>query len=248
MRNAVAVCFLMPLLAAPGAAAAGLYESTTIVTGMDARSRPDGLMRALRQVLVKVSGNPAWLDPALHDKAGIAGTTPGDAVQSLIYLDRFTNLPKHDEQGTRDRPYDLIARFDAAAVDTLLRKGGDKPWPLPRPVLAVAIKVTPMAGPAFAMRADTDVDERHRGALLDAADRLGLEIALPAVLAPPPPPTGSITVEGNMVWSDTDAGWNSMWQVSIAGVAHRWEGRGEGFDAAYRTGLGGAAAVLSGHR
>ena len=243
MRSLGALCLLVPLLAAHGAAASGLYESSTIVTGMDARSRPDGLRITLRQVLVKVSGNPGWLnDPR------VAQADPAAALQSLLYLDRFTNMPKHDEQGSRDRPFDLVARFDATALDALLLGWGDRPWPLPRPVMAIAIQVMPRTGPPFSLHADTDVDERHRGALLAAAERIGLEIALPAVLDPPPRPPESMQLEGHLVWSDADAGWNSTWAISVEGVTHRWQGRDEGFDAAYRTGLGGAAAALSGHR
>ncbi len=241
MCRTARLCLLLLLFGAP-AAGADLYGSVTIVSGMDGRSRPEGLMRALRQVLVKVSGNPAWLDdPRVGD------SRPDQAVRSLAYLDRFTNLPKHDEQGSRDRPYDLVAHFEPGAVDGLLRGWGDAPWPEPRPTLAVDIVIAPRVGPAFPMRADTDTDERHRGALLAAADLIGLEVAIPATLAPKPPPAGSLHLVGRLEWSDRDAGWNSEWQVERSGAVHRWAGRGEGFDAAYRTGLLGAAASLSGH-
>jgi len=47
----------------PGwAAAADLYEASTIVTGTVAETRSDGLARCLREVLVKVSGDPALAD------------------------------------------------------------------------------------------------------------------------------------------------------------------------------------------
>ncbi len=36
-----------------------LYTAMAIVTGTDMRSRPAGFARCLREVLVKVSGNPA---------------------------------------------------------------------------------------------------------------------------------------------------------------------------------------------
>ena len=90
------------------------------------------LARCLRDVLVAASGNPAWLDDPRVDRLA---PDPGALLQDLAYLDRMSDQPRHDEQGTRDRPYDLIAWFDPAHVDALLAQLGDRPWRGERPAL-----------------------------------------------------------------------------------------------------------------
>ena len=194
-------------------------------------------------VLAKASGNPAWLDDARARQAD-----PMTALRSLAYLDRMSDQPKHDEQGSRDRPYDLVAAFDPAAIDAALRGWGDAPWDGPRPVLAVAVTIRTRRGDTIAMHADTDSDERHRAALLAAADRFGVALAIPAVLLPVPPPAGSPVLVGHMVWSDAEFGWVGEWTLDWGGAVHRWGERGVGFDAAYRDAIAGAVRVLSGHR
>jgi hypothetical protein len=56
----------------------------------------------------------------------------------------------------------------------------------------IAVDASPRVGPPFHLQADTDIDGHRRGALLTAAERLGLEIALPVALAPLPRPAGSV--------------------------------------------------------
>lgn len=242
MRAFLALLLLLAPAALSPARAAGLYEARTIVTGMDGRSRPEGLRRTLAQVLAKVSGNPA-----LADDPRLAAMDPAPLLRAFAYLDRMSDHPKRDEQGTRDRPYDLVARFDPAAIDALLRQWGDAPWPAPRPTIAAQVVVTPRSGPPLPVRADTDADERHRAALLDAADRFGLDLVLPASLAPVEPPPGSPVLQGTLRWSDVEAGWTAEWHLGWGGGTRRWGLRGAGFDAAYRDAMAGVAAALSGH-
>ena len=234
------LCFL---LATSSAAAAGLYEAQVIVTGTDGRSRPEGLAACLAQVLAKVSGNPA-----VADDPRVARLSAPALLRSFAYLDRMSDQPKHDEQGTRDRPYDLVARFDPAAVDDALRGLGLRPWPLPRPEVAADIRILPRQAPPMRLQSDTDQDERHRAALLAAGERFGLEIALrPASGIAAPISTGAATLAGELAWSDADAGWSGSWRLSWAGRDWIWQVRGVSFDEAYRNAVGGAAAILSGN-
>lgn len=234
----LAMSALLPAVAV----ADGLYEARSIVTGMDERSRPDGFRRALGLVLVKVSGNPA-----LDADSRLTGVDLGPLLRGFVYLDRMSDIPKHDEQGSRDRPYDLVVRFDPAAIDGLLRSWGDAAWPVPRPLLAVDVTIFPRRGDAMPLRADTDSDERHRGALLAAAERFGLEVLIPARLPPVlAAPRDVARLQGVLRWSDADAGWVAAWRLEWAGGVREWGVRGVGFDAAYRDGVGGVAAVLSG--
>ena len=246
MRRAAAL--LIPLLLAPllplGAArAAGLYEAQAITTGTDSRERPAALAACLAQVLAKVSGNPALLDDPRVSALGPAA--PG-LLAGFAYLDRTGNLPKHDEQGTRDRPYDLLARFDPAGIDAALFGLGEVPWLVhrDRPWVFADISIAPRGGgPALSLLADTDGDERHRAALLAAADRFGLPVLLrPSDGAAPAAPA---TLRGRIAWAGD--GWDGAWTLHWAGRQRAWSIRGVSFDEAYRNAAAGAAAALSGH-
>ena len=232
------------------AQALGLYEASVIVTGTDARSRPAGLGQALAQVLAKVSGNPALLDDP--QVAALAPAAPG-LVAALAYLDQMSDQPRHDEQGSRDRPYDLVVRFDPPSLDALLQGLGETPWRTRPPVL-VDLRIEPRSGPAMPLRADTVNDERHRAALLAAADLAGLQVVLPLDrtagagparpdLAPPPP---ELVLRGTVSWVE-GAGWAGRFTLPWRGRERAWTVEGVSFDEAYRTAMRGAARVLSGH-
>ena len=239
-RMLLCLMLMVVMLQAGPAAASGLYEARVIVTGADLRSRPEGLTACLAQVLVKVSGNPALLDDPR-----LAALAPGPLVQGIAYLDRMSDQPKHDEQGTRDRPYDLVARFDPAGIDAALRGLGQAPWTGNRPALLAEITILPRDGPALALRADTDPDERHRAALLAAAERFGIEVLLrPAAGEPPHPPAGAVVLQGTLSWREDQFGWVGAWR--LAGREPAWGIAGVGFDAAYRNAIGGAVGILSG--
>ena len=231
----------MVLLAAPALAAdPGLFTCRVIVTGTDLRTRPEALERCIRRVVVKVTGRPSLED----DPRTAAIARHGEAlIEDLVYLDRMSDVPHHDEQGTRDRPYDLIAHVAPERLGQELTKAGLRPW-LERPKLVAHIQVTPKDGAGFVLDADGDAGERQRQALLAAADRFGLRVALPtgAQAQSGVAPDG-VPLEGELAWSDADFGWNAAWR--LGGDGARWEVRGVSFDEAYRAGLGGAAERLA---
>lgn len=242
-RWTVAACVLALLPAARVAAQAlppSPYSARTIVTGMDPRSRPEGLARCLRDVLVAASGNPAWLDDPRVDRLA---PDPAALLQDLAYLDRMSDQPRHDEQGTRDRPYDLIAWFDPARIDALLAQLGDRPWKGERPALAVQVQVVSRGGAAFPLLADGDPDERFRGALLAAAARAGMRVSLPRADGGLP---GGVPVTGTLRWSDAEYGWVGEWTMDRDGP-QRWRVAGVSYDEAFRSLVRGAAQLLSGH-
>ena len=239
MRRAL---FALLLLSAP-AGATGLYEGSVIVTGTDARGRPAGLGAALAQVLAKVSGNPALLDSP--QVAALAPAAPG-LVDSLAYLDRMSDLPLHDEQGTRDRPYDLLVRFNPALLDAMLQGLGETPWRT-RPPLAVLLQVEPRGGIPTVLHADTPADDRHRAALLDAADHAGLQVALPLLVPGAAPlPLPDLQLRGTLTWQEGQ-GWAGAFTLPWRGRDRNWTVSGVGFDAAYRAAIQGTVRVLSGH-
>src|SRR3954452_19837318 len=106
MRRPLLLACAMLAIAAHTRAGVDLFACRVIVTGTDMRSRPDGLARCLRDVVVKVTGKPSLAEDART--SAIAQRADG-LVEDFVYLDRMSGIPHHDEQGTRDRPYDLVA-------------------------------------------------------------------------------------------------------------------------------------------
>ncbi|MBV9749890.1 MAG: DUF2066 domain-containing protein [Acetobacteraceae bacterium] len=253
---------LLPAVSAaqPAGSPESLYRCSVIVTGTDMRGRSDAMGQCLRRVMVKVSGDPALADdPRLDHVASSAGTL----AESFAYFDRMSDIPHHDEQGSRDRPYDLVVDFDPAKVDAALTAVGSAAWRT-RPALVMAVRVKDRKGDDYMLSADGADGERQREALFAAADRFGLRvILLPEQDSPGRNATGPefvaraartvrstplAALTGTLVWSDADAGWVGSWHVAQDRHEGSWGIRGVSFDDAFRSAIGGAAAVLSGHR
>lgn len=236
MRTTPLLCALL-LLAGPACAQSDLLACRVIVTGSDLRSRPEGLARCVRAVVVKVTGKPGLAE----DPRTAAITAHADElVDDFVYLDRMSDLPRHDEQGSRDRPYDLIAHVNAAQLTAALQAAGLRPW-LERPALTVSIAIRTRDGAAFAMTPDGDDSERHRQSLLAAAEQFGMRVVLPRSAR-----ANRLLLRGAVAWSEGDFGWNAEWQLVRDGdPVGAWTVRGVSFDDAYRAGVGGAAERLA---
>jgi uncharacterized protein len=268
LKLTAAIMCLAALLMAGADVDAGeagdLYRARTIVTGQGRASRQARFAECLEQVLVKVSGDPRLAEePAV---AAIAGRADGFAVD-FDYRDRMAGIPVHDEQGTRDRPYDLTVGFDPAKIDAALRSLGDEPWRAPRPrvVALLAVRLGPTS---YVLASDGAHGRDQREALADAAERFGLPVTLPdevtlaeASLSYESLPTldparldatakalgGDVALIGDMRWSEASLGWIADWRLDAQDKSHRWQIRGVGFDAAFRNAMAGVAQILSGH-
>ncbi len=258
---ALGACALLPSAAlAQGTGGGSLDRCAVIVTGTDMRSRPSGMAQCLRRVLVKVSGDPALADDPRVDRLA---PEAGALAEDLAYFDRMSDVPRRDEQGSRDRPFDLVVDFDPAKIDALLARLGVSPWRTGRPVLVAVLEIKDQHGGRYRLSGDGGDGERQREALFAAAERFGMRVVLPldadaaaqgaateAVVAEtarhvPSAPAAALT--GSLVWSDADAGWVGAWHVAYGGREASWGIRGVSFDEAFRSAVGGAAAVLSGH-
>jgi hypothetical protein len=245
-------------------AADDLYRAQAIVTGEGEAERARGFALCLEAVLVKVSGDPLLSrEPALAAlKSQAAGFVTG-----FDYHDRMAGIPVHDEQGTRDRPFDLTVAFDPPKIDAALRKLGRAPWPQPRTRLTVLLGVRD-ATAAYVLAEDGERGLGQRQSLAAIAAQRGIAITLPSTallagghvtyreIAAAAAPRldalasksgGDAALSGTLVWTEAALGWTAQWRLAWRGREHRWRIGGVSFDDAFRNGVDGAVAVLSGH-
>jgi hypothetical protein len=243
-------------------AAEDLYRAQTVVTGQGEANRLTGFASCMEDVLIKVSGAQKL---AGDRRLAAYKSKAKDFVRAFSYRDQFSGKPKRDEQGTRDRPYDLTVDFDKEKIDGALKALGLKPWLSHRPVLAVLVEME-QGERKFIVTAEGAQSDLQRDALLAAAAKRGMNIVLPtaaalatasvngAELSTLPSSTlaslvaeqgGEVALVGRLVWDDRELGWATQWQIDRRGRQHRWQVRGVTFDEAFRRGIGGAAQVLS---
>ena len=246
------------------AAASDLYRATAFVTGEGEAERARGFALCLDEVLVKVSGDPGISRDRVLTRleAEAAGFVAG-----FDYHDRMSGIPVHDEQGTRERPFDLTVTFDPGKIDAALRRLGRAPWREPRPRLAVLLGVRD-ATAAYVLAEDGTRGLGQREALAQTASRRGIPVALPrttlleahrltyATLAAAAPKRldalarvsgGDAALGGTLVWTEARLGWTARWRLVWDGRERRWQVSGVSFDDAFRNAMDHAAAILSGH-
>lgn len=265
VMTVVSLAALLTLCAGAMAATdADLYRTKVTVPGQGETNRITGFAAALEDVLIKASGAEKLNgDRRLFQYKAKAK----DFVRAFSYRDQFFGKPIRDEQGTRDRPFDLTVDFEEGRIDELLGKLGLKPWLSHRPSLAVFVEMEQGAKNTF-VTADGSQSDLQREALLAAADKRGMTVALPDATAlaksnitgaefktpsfPALAPVGTalggeVVLVGRLVWDDRDLGWATQWQMAWGGQTHRWQMRGLTFDETFRRGIGGAAQILSGN-
>lgn len=238
----------------------GLYQADTIVTGTDMRSRPSGFAECLRQVLLKVSG-----DPNLRDDprvAALAAHADG-FVTRFTYVDPRAAIRPHDDQGTYDRSQNLTVWFDPARIDAALTELGDPPWRGPRPVIVPVLIVRGMGVPHIATyllsaeaRGEAPV---QRQSFANSAAKYGMTVPIPTDAqlaawgiatsgfpAPPAQPDAAV-VAGTLEFRPAALGWVGMWRLSWQGRSYEWGDSGVGFDEAFDDLVRGAMRIVSGH-
>src|SRR5258706_8213243 len=129
---------LMCCTATMAAAADDLYRAQAVVTGQGEANRIIGFASCLEDVLIKVSGA---LKLAGDPRLAVYKSSAGDFVGAYRYHDQMSGTPTRDEQGTRDRPYDLIVDFNEKKIVDLLNALGITPWLSHRPVVAVFVEM-----------------------------------------------------------------------------------------------------------
>ena len=244
-------------------AADDLYRAQAIVTGQGEANRIIGFASCLEDVLIKVSGAQKL---AGDRRLAAYKSNAKGFVRAFGYHDQMSGTPTRDEQGTRDRPYDLIVDFDETKIDDLLKALRLKPWLSHRPVLAVFVEMQ-QGLKSYMVTADADQAAIQRESLLAAAAKRGMTAALPSAAALAESSIngaefgtttsskfgsvaarqgGEVALIGRLVWVDRELGWATQWQMDWHSRTRRWRIRGVTFDEAFRRGIGGAAQILSG--
>ena len=233
-----------------------LYQAVAIVTGSDMRSRPTGFARCLREVLVKVSG-----EPRLQGDARVSALAAhADAlVASFDYEDLDAAVKHHDDQGTYDRPFALTVRFDPARIDKALADLGERPWRGERPVVVPVLTVRGFSM-SYLLSAESPAGADLRAAFADVARDFGLRVLFPTnaemaawhvtlgrLPSPPasPAPHRALVV-GTLEFQRALPGWTGSWRMRWRGVDYAWGIRGVNFDEAFRDIIRGIVRVASG--
>jgi hypothetical protein len=258
----IAVGIVLPAQAGAAGESPDLYQVRVLVTGQGAENRDDALQRGLAGVLIKVSGDPE-IAAAAH------GLAAAPLVKDFRYRDLMAGIPVHDEQGTRQRPYEMTIDFDPGKVDAALAGLGETAWTGERPRIAVFVAVR-NGDASYVLSSDGTRGIDQRDSLAAAAWSAGLPIVLPtaADLARmdfsvdtftstdperliAPATGGGVVLAGRLVWDAAMLGWATDWRLaepgSDPGADRAWHRDKVSFDEAFRAGMRGAAAILSGH-
>src|SRR6516162_4089883 len=160
--------------------AGGIYQATVITTGSDTRFRNAGFAQALREVLVKASGEPR-LAKDRRVEALIQGAHR--RVAFFSYRDQMEGIHHHDDQGTYDRPFDLTVQFDWLSINSALAGLGEKPWLDERPTIVPVILVRGHDRPfnqQYLISDEEPAGEAQRNSLSYCAQKYGLGLRFPS--------------------------------------------------------------------
>jgi hypothetical protein len=106
------------------AAGADLYRTKVTVTGQGEANRMVGFVACLEDVLIKASG----AQKLAGDRRLAAYKSKAKGfVTAFSYRDQFSGKPIRDEQGTRDRPYDLTVDLRRARSTTFSSRLASSP-------------------------------------------------------------------------------------------------------------------------
>ena len=238
----------------PAAASAevALYEAEVGWSGGDAEDRVAAFRRALRQVLVKVTGLRRVAEAAEYEPL-VAN------AQGLVQQYQLRTVTVGSGETAVQEPR-LWARFDESAVDRLVREAGLPAWSRTRPSVLAWVAVERDGAPRMAGSEGTGdvVDILRRGAawrgmplalpLLDLEDlarvgpseiRAGAEEQVRAASERYRP--GGILIG----WIERGVLWEARWSLLLPGAAQRWKTEGDVLDLVVDEGVQEAADVLS---
>ena len=261
LRSLLWLAAIIGATASPAAAQRreNLYQAVAIVTGSDMRSRPTGFAQCLREVLVKLSGEPRLRD---DPRVGELAARAAPLVASFEYADQMAGIPIHDDQGTYDRPFNLTVRFDPERIDQALADLGEKPWRGERPVVVPAVLVRRYSATYLLSAEDpAPIAADQRGSLVERGEEFGMKVHIPTEAefaawgmtakefpsSQLPSPPDQALVAGTLQFEEAIPGWVGSWRMRWRGVDYAWHISGVNFDEAFRDIIRGVVRVASGH-
>lgn len=220
--------------------ATDLYSATVIVTGCDnLAERSRGIREALPLVLSKLTADPELARLAVEKGLSVDAET---LVEKLAYADRKEGVQISDEQGTRERSFELTVSFDAVRIGEIVEELGGSAWTGERPQIGVALRVDDGSS-AYLLTRSSEKGYGQRLALQDEAAALALPVTLPetgeaADLASPVRLAGEMTI--------TPAGyWDTRWRLEAEGLDESFGFDDTTFDAAIGGALRHSAKLLA---
>ena len=246
------------------AATVDVYQSNTRVTGQRDETTLPGLERCFIDQMVKASGNPQ-----LAGNPDVIALSKNSrfAIREYAYVDLYVGRPIMDEQGTRDRPYEMTVYYRPDKINDALAKIGSKPWGKNRPKVMVVSKVQHIAR-NYVLTSHGEFGGLMRESFDLASYKFGVPIALvPGSLldeagldydslsdarlddleAIAVKAEADVVMFGMLKWEPKVLGWIADWHMRRDGNTHHWHIEGVNFDAAFRNALAGAAQILSGN-
>jgi hypothetical protein len=233
-----------------------LYKAETIVTGTQESERLRGFAIGAAEVLVKLTGEPRFA--TIEQGKALIARAP-ELIADYTYEDRMKDIPIHDEQGTRDRPYFLRMRFDLEKFDKALRDAKFNKWTGPRPVVAVWLGISEPRGKYVLTHSD-DEGYTQREVLKDASKKAAIPVVLPPdgqsevtyqdiakrdwkVLGRASKRLGANAALYGTMDFDGTAFWNCRWVLQGDGVGAQWESNGVTFDQAFKEAINRVAGA-----
>ena len=166
LHSAILICAIL-LVSIPAHAVepSRLYEGEVLVADTSDELRADAERGALQAVLVKLTGRKNVL---VSDVLGDPRTPAGAYIQQFQYRGGST--------ADGSDPLRFWAKFDSAAIDTLLAESGVAVWPRTRPLTAVVLGLD--KGGVRSVLAADDTSSLI-ASIRTSADARGLPIVLP---------------------------------------------------------------------
>ena len=171
MRGLVERLLILVLICMPAVASAvrvhSIYQDEVMVASQNSKDKLQALQEALSDVFIKVSGNSHVLDNNPNLKANLS--------RADKFVQEFSYSSPADAPKTT--PYLLFVRFDAAAINRLLREAGTPTWGQNRPLILVWLALQTPDHPLDIVDNSTDFQKLLR----QSAKQRGLPMIFPTM-------------------------------------------------------------------
>jgi uncharacterized protein len=142
-----------------------IYQDEVLVASQSKADKLKAEQDALSDVFVKVSGNSHVLDNNPNLKANLP--------RADSYVQEYSYTSPAD--APKATPYTLFVRFDADAINRLLREAGTPTWGQNRPLILVWLALQSPGHPADIVDSSTDTEKLLR----ESAKQRGLPMIFP---------------------------------------------------------------------